>query len=150
MSLLIRFFIIRKFLLAIHAGPFHYTIAIAVKAFAGVFFDVDEEADFASIFSAASIAIAVGAHVINHGVNRGAVHTESKSLKLILVPVLFVNGNDIVLTHPFFGHLTFNASKIAGPGAAVVFDAFFATRFRPGGIPGKIRLMPDRVSSRFA
>ena len=100
--------------------------------------------------SAASIAIAVGTHIVNHGVNRGAVHAKSKGLKLILVPVLFVNSNDVVLAHPFFSHLAIDASKIASPSAAIVFNTFFATRFRPRRVPREIRLMPDRVSSRFA
>jgi hypothetical protein len=61
-------------LFAIKACPFDNTITIAIKAFTRVFFDVDEESDFASVLGAAAIAIAIGTHIINNSVNRRAVH----------------------------------------------------------------------------
>ena len=133
-------------LFAIKACPFDYTIAIAIKAFTRVFFNVDEEANFSRIFGAATFAIAISTLVVNNSVNRRTVHAESESFQLVLFPILFVDGNDIMLTHPLFGHLTFDTCKVASPSATVIFDTFFAAGLRPGRVPREICLMPNGVS----
>ena len=50
-------------------------------------------------------AIAVGTLVVNYGVNRAAVLAEPEGFQLVLVPVLFMDGYDVVLADPFFGLL---------------------------------------------
>ena len=135
------------YLFAIEASPFNNAIAIAVKTISRVFFDVDEESDFTCVFSAAAIAIVIGAHVVNHSVNRRAIHTQAECFEFILIPIFLMDSNDVVLAHPFFGHLTFDSSEIAGPCATVVFNAFFAAGLRPRRVPCEISLMPDGVSN---
>lgn len=53
-----------------------------------------------------------------------------------------MDGDDVVFLDPFFCLLPVESGEISRPLAAVVFDAFLATRIRVGFIPRKARLVP--------
>ena len=60
-----------------------------------------------------------------------SVLAEPEGFELILFPILFVDGDNVVLADPFVGHLAIDACKIAGPGTAIILNAFFATGVWP-------------------
>ena len=63
-------------LFAVQTSPLYDAVAaflVAGKPFARIAFDVDQEPELACILGAASVAIAVGALVINHGIDGAPV-----------------------------------------------------------------------------
>ena len=135
-------------LLAVEAGPFHDSVAAFLRpgeSFARIALDVDEEAELARVLGAASVAVAVGALVVDDGVDGAAVLAQPEGLPVVLVPVLLVDRDDVVLADPLFGLLAFDSREVARPFAAVVLDALLAAGVRPGDVPCQVGPVPDGV-----
>ena len=135
-------------LLAVKAGPFHDAVAAFLgsgESFAGIAFDVDEEAELARVLGTATVAVAVGALVVDDGFDGTAVLAQSEGFSSVLAPVFFVDRDDVVLADPLFGLLAFEAREVARPFATVILDALLATGIRPGNVPSQVSLVPDGV-----
>ena len=135
-------------LFAVEAGPFHDAVAAFLgsgELLASIAFDIDKEAELARVLGAASVAVAVGALVVDDGVYGAAVLAQPEGLPVVLVPVLLVDRDDVVLADPLFGLLAFDSREVARPFAAVILDAFLAAGVRPGDVPGQVGPVPDGV-----
>ena len=104
----LNFHIAKNKLFAIEAGPFHNAVAAilgARKTLAGIALDVNQESELARVLGAAAFTVAVSALVVNRRIDGAAILAQPEGLQLVLVPVLFVNGDDVVLPNPFLGLL---------------------------------------------
>ena len=132
-------------LFAIEAGPFHDAVAAflrASEAFARIALDIDKEPGLARVLGAALVAVVIGTHVVNYGIDGVAVLAQPEGFAPVLAPVLLVDRDDVVFADPLLSLLAVYASKVACPFTAVVNDAFFAAGVRPRDVPREYGLVP--------